>query len=104
MLYVCVREVMDVVVYACIVKHGAVRVVYGKYECFGMQMLYACAYPVAVPNATSCMPCSLLILVEDARGDHIRTTLSPLDLWADPAEVMELMVRWREKLAGGPQA
>ena len=35
---------------------------------------------------------------------HIRTTLSPLDLWADPAEVMELLARWRDKLAGGPQA
>ena len=32
---------------------------------------------------------------------HIRTTLSPQDFWADPAEVMELLVRWRDKLAGG---
>ena len=35
---------------------------------------------------------------------HIRTTLSPLDLWTDPAEVMERLARWRDKLAGGPQA
>ena len=35
---------------------------------------------------------------------HIRTTLSPLDLWTDPAGVMELVARWRDKLAGGPKA
>ena len=35
---------------------------------------------------------------------HIRTTLSPLDLWTDPAGVMELLARWRDKLAGGPKA
>ena len=38
MLYVCVRDVMDVVLSACIVTCGAV----GKYECFVMQMLYVC--------------------------------------------------------------
>ena len=31
---------------------------------------------------------------------HIRTTLSPLDLWTDPAGVTALLVRWTEKLAG----
>ena len=35
---------------------------------------------------------------------HIRTTLSPLDLWTDPAGVTALRARWTEKLAGGPQA
>ena len=35
---------------------------------------------------------------------HIRTTLSPLDLWTDPAGVTALPARWTEKLAGGPQA
>ena len=35
---------------------------------------------------------------------HIRTTLSPLDLWTDPAGMMELMARWIDKLAGGPKA
>ena len=35
---------------------------------------------------------------------HINTTLSPLDLWTDPAGVTALLARWREKLAGGPQA
>ena len=36
--------------------------------------------------------------------NHIRTTLSPLDLWTDPAGVTELLARWKEKLASGPQA
>ena len=35
---------------------------------------------------------------------HIRTTLSPLDLWTDPAGVTTLLARWTEKQAGGPQA
>ena len=35
---------------------------------------------------------------------HICTTLSPLYLWTDPAGVMELLARWRYKLAGGPKA
>ena len=34
---------------------------------------------------------------------HIRTTLSPLDLWADPAGVSALLARWTEKLGGEPQ-
>ena len=33
---------------------------------------------------------------------HIRITLSPLDLWTDPDRVMELLPRWRDKLAGEP--
>ena len=35
---------------------------------------------------------------------HIRTTLSPLDLWTDPAGVTAQLARWTEKLAGGSQA
>ena len=34
---------------------------------------------------------------------HICTTLSPIDLWTDPAGVTTLPARWTEKLAGGPQ-
>ena len=44
---------------------------YGMYECFVMQMLYVCVHPVSVLSAAFCMTCSLLILVEDARGDHM---------------------------------
>ena len=42
--------------------------VYGKYECFVMQMLYVCVNLGAVLNVAFC---SLLILVEDERGDHV---------------------------------
>ena len=44
--------------------------VYGKYECFVMYILYVCVFvnPVAVLNASFCMTCSLLMLVEDARS------------------------------------
>ena len=51
--------------------------VYGKGECFVMQMLYvcvlcaSCVHLVAVLNAAFCMTCSLLMLVEDARGDYM---------------------------------
>ena len=41
MLYVCVRDVMDVVFPVCILWRVELYVfVYGKYECFVMQMLY----------------------------------------------------------------
>ena len=51
-------------------------VVFGKCECFVMQMLYVCVHPVAVFNAAFCMTCSLLMLVEDARGDHTEEAYS----------------------------
>ena len=41
------------------------------YECFVMQMLYVCVHPVGVFTAAFCMTCSLFMLVEDARVDHI---------------------------------
>ena len=34
-------------------------------------MFVSCVHPVAILNAAFCMTCSLLMLVEDARGDHI---------------------------------
>ena len=34
-------------------------------------MFVSCVYPVAVPNAASCMSCRLLMLVEDAGRDHM---------------------------------
>ena len=33
-------------------------------------MFVSCVHPVAVLNAALCMTCSLLMLVEDAIGDH----------------------------------
>ena len=50
--------------------------VYGKCECFVMQMFVYCVHPVAVLNAAFCMTCSLLMLVEDARGDHLEEAYS----------------------------
>ena len=34
-------------------------------------MLVSCVHPVAVLNAAFCMTCSLSMLVEGARGDHM---------------------------------
>ena len=39
-------------------------------------MFVSCVYPVAVPNAAFCMICSLLMLVEDAIGDHTEEAYS----------------------------
>ena len=50
--------------------------VYGECECFVMQMLYVWVHPVAVLNAAFCMTCSLLMLVEDAIGDHTEEAYS----------------------------
>ena len=47
---------------------------YWKYVCFSSCrccMFVSCVHPVAVLNAPLCMTCSLLMLVEDARGDHM---------------------------------
>ena len=34
-------------------------------------MFVSCVHPVIVLNAAFCIPCSLLMLVEDAKGDHM---------------------------------
>ena len=39
-------------------------------------MFVYCVHPVTVLNATFCMTCSLLILVEDARGNYMEQTYS----------------------------
>ena len=44
---------------------------YGKCGGFVMQMLYVCVYLVVLLNATFCMTCSLLMLVEYAIGDNM---------------------------------
>ena len=35
-------------------------------------MFVSCVHPEAVLNAAFCTTCSLLMLVEDARGDHTK--------------------------------
>ena len=39
-------------------------------------MFVPCVHPVVVLNIAPCMTCSLLMLVEDARGDHIEEEYS----------------------------
>ena len=39
-------------------------------------MSVSCVHLVAVLNATFCRTCSLLMLVEDARGDHMEEAYS----------------------------
>ena len=39
-------------------------------------MFVSCVYPVAVFNDAFCMTCSLLMLVEDERGDHMEEEYS----------------------------
>ena len=36
----------------------------------------SCVHPVAVLNAACCMPYTLIMVVEDARGDHIEEEYS----------------------------
>ena len=36
----------------------------------------SCVHPLAVLNAAFCMTCSLLMLVEDARSDHMEEAYS----------------------------
>ena len=47
-------------------------------ECFVMQfcMCVSCVHPLAVLNTAFCMSCSSLMLVEDARGDHMEEAYS----------------------------
>ena len=46
-------------------------------------MFVSCVHPVAVLNAAFCMTCSLLMLGEDARGDHTEEAYSRAGLIAD---------------------
>ena len=72
MLYVCVRGVMDVVFLCLYCDAWSCRC-----SCMGSMsvlcrcMFVSCVRTVAVLNAAFCMTCSFLMLVEDARGDHI---------------------------------
>ena len=43
-------------------------------------MFVSCVYPVVVLNVVFCMTCSLLMLVEDAIGDHTEEAYSRVGL------------------------
>ena len=47
-------------------------------------MFVSCVHPVAVLNAAFSITCSLLMLVEDARGDHMEETYSRVALMTEP--------------------
>ena len=78
MLCACVVDVMDVVFSVCIVRRGAVGARVWEVCVLSCRscMFMSCVHPVAVLNAAFCMPCSLLMLVEDARGDHMEEAYS----------------------------
>ena len=46
-------------------------------------MFVSCFHPGVVLNAVFCMTCSLLMLVEDARGDHMEEAYSRAGLMTD---------------------
>ena len=53
-------------------------------------MFVACVHPVAVLKAAFCMTCSLLILVEDARGNHMEEAYSRAGLMTALKVVMSV--------------
>ena len=55
MFYVCVRDVMDVVFYVCIVRRGAEGALYGKCESFVMQMLHVCVLCASCCSSQCCV-------------------------------------------------
>ena len=73
MLCICVVDVMNVVFSVCIVRRGAIGVSVSSCRCC---MFVSCVHHVAVINAAFCMTCSFLMLVEDARGDHMEEAYS----------------------------
>ena len=67
------KEWLNVVFSVCIVMWSC------RCSCMGSMsvsscrccMFVSCVHPVAVLNAAFCMTCSMLMLDEDARGDHM---------------------------------
>ena len=72
MLCACVVDVMDVVFFCLYCEAWCCRcssmgsVSVSSCRCY---MFVSCVHPVAVLNAAFCMTCSLVMLVEEARGD-----------------------------------
>ena len=56
---------------------GSMRVLSCRY-C----MFVSCVHPMVVLNAAFCMTCSLVMLVEDARGNHMEEAYSRTGLMA----------------------
>ena len=81
MVYVCVGDVMNVVFSFRIVRRGVWSC---RCSCMGSVsvssciccMFVSCVHPVAVLNTAFYMTYSLLMLVEDTRGDHMEEAYS----------------------------
>ena len=60
-------------------------IVYGKYDVSSCRccMFVSCVHLVAVLNAAFFMTCSLFMLVEDAKGDHMEEAYSRAGLMTD---------------------
>ena len=73
MLYVCVRDVMDVVV-----RRGAGCSCMGSMNVSSCRccMFVSCVHPVAVLNVAFSITCSFLMLVKDAKGDYMEYAYS----------------------------
>ena len=73
MLYVCVRDVMDVIFCLHCEAWGSRcscmrSVLVTSCRCC---MFVSCVHPVAVLNVEFCMTCSLLMLVKNAKCDYV---------------------------------
>ena len=67
-MHVSVRDMMDVVFSVCIVRRGSVSARIWEVEMFRLaDFLNLCLMCIL---CQFCMTCSLLLLVEDERGDH----------------------------------
>ena len=79
---------------------------YVKCQCFIMQMLYLCVHHVAVLYAAFCMTCSLLMLVEDERGDHMvgskRHSLQVVELSQQTRTAVQIVSNPPAPSNGGP--
>ena len=74
MLYVCVMDVKIVVFYVCIVTRQVVCArVWGS---MSVSSCRCCMFVSCVLNTAFCMTCRLLMLVEDAIGDHTEVLYS----------------------------
>ena len=70
MLYVCVKDAMDVVFFCLYCGAWSCRCsCMGSVSVSSCCLFVSCMHLVAVLNAEFCMTCSLLMLVDDARGD-----------------------------------
>ena len=53
-------------------------------------MFVSCVHPVAVLNAAFCMTCSLLMLVEDAIGDHTEEAYSSKQQYGCRVKIVDI--------------